>query len=97
MKNQTLKLTLKDGTKVTYIGEASNTYAHGRGKMIYEDGNYEIGEFINNEPNRLVSLYNKKGELQVETHYSNKFKMESKLVMIRALFHLYKNFKMANM
>ena len=70
-KVQTLNLTLSGGDKVKYIGEVVNGYAHGHGKMIYEEGNYEIGDYINNEPNGPLYIYTKEGNLTTESHFKN--------------------------
>lgn len=66
-----LNLTLKDGTKVKYIGEVVNGYAHGQGKMIYDDGGYEIANYINNEPNGPLASYSKDGNIAYESHFQN--------------------------
>ena len=64
-----IKITLHDGRKVTYIGESKNGFAYGKGKMIFEDRSYEIGEYYKNDPNGPIRYYNEYGTLISESHY----------------------------
>jgi len=62
------KIYYKNGN-LSYEGDFLDNKAEGYGKMIYEDGEYYIGEFKNGKLNGNGKMYYKKGNLKYEGNY----------------------------
>ena len=56
---------------IMYDGDWNNGKYEGSGKLIYEDGNYYLGEFINGKPNGKGKLYDKNNKIIFEGEYAS--------------------------
>ena len=60
----------KSGNKL-YSGNFINGVFEGKSKLIYDNGDYYIGQLLNGLRNGQGKLYNKKGKIIYEGEFSN--------------------------
>ena len=56
---------------IKYEGDFFNGLMQGNGKYIYEDGDYYIGKWFNNQKHSKGILYYKDGNIQYEGEFLN--------------------------